>query len=70
LYEHTHMINTQSSRFCELGPNQTEYTSEVVYTQFNGIMMKVMSKLFPGKFKGQSEKWMQQFKEFAEGYEE
>jgi len=70
LYEHTHMINTQSSRFSELGPGQTEYTSEVVYTQFNGIMMKVVSKLFPGKFKAQSEKWMKQFKEFAERYQD
>ena len=68
LYEHTHMSNTQSSRFSKLGPNETEYTSEVIYTQFNGIMMKVISKLFPGKFKAQSEKWMKQFKEFAENH--
>jgi len=66
LYEHTHMTNTQSSRFKELSPTQTEYISEVEYTQFNGIMMKVMSKLFPGKFKAQSQKWMEQFKAFAE----
>ena len=69
LYEHTHMINSQSSRFLKLGPNQTEYISEVTYTQFNGIKMKVISKLFPSKFKSQSKKWMKQFKEFAEAYQ-
>lgn len=30
-------------------------------------MIKLMAKLFPSKFKGQSQKWMNQFKEFAEG---
>lgn len=66
LYEHIHMTNTQTSRFEAQGAHQTRYTSEVVYLQFNGLMIKLMAKLFPGKFKGQSEKWMQQFKNFVE----
>ena len=65
-YVHVHMTNTQSSRFNSINENTTEYTSEVVYTTFNGFMPKLMSKLFPGMFKKQSEKWMKQFKEFAE----
>lgn len=32
----------------------------------NGIMPKLMAKLFPGMFKKQSQKWMDQFKEFVE----
>ena len=65
LYEHIHMTNTQTTRFEEVTTNQTLYISEVEYTQFNGFMPKLMAKLFPGMFKKQSQKWMNQFKEFA-----
>jgi len=66
LYEHVHMINRQTTRFKKIDNNKTQYLSEVEYTQFNGLMIKIMAKLFPGKFKQQSQKWMNQFKEFAE----
>ncbi len=66
LYEHSHMTNTQTTRFKVIEQNKTQYISEVEYTKFNGIMIKVMAKLFPSKFKEQSQKWMNQFKEFAE----
>lgn len=66
LYEHIHMTNTQTSRFIALGESSTQYISEVEYTQFNGLMIKLMAKLFPSKFKAQSQKWMNQFKAFAE----
>lgn len=69
LYEHKHMTNTQTTRFKELGDNRTQYLSEVEYTQFNGFMIKLMARMFPGKFKEQSQKWLNQFKEFAETYE-
>lgn len=67
LYEHVHMTNRQTTRFEEIGSNKTRYVSEVEYTQFNGWLVKLMARLFPGKFKAQSQKWLQQFKEFAEG---
>ena len=66
LYEHKHMTNTQTSRFKELENGNTLYISEVEYTKFNGFMIKLMAKLFPGMFRKQSEKWMNQFKEFVE----
>ena len=66
LYEHIHMTNTQTTRFKSLDDQTTIYTSEVEYTQFNGLMIKIIAKLFPGKFKGQSQKWMDQFKIFVE----
>ncbi|MEE9430931.1 MAG: SRPBCC family protein [Melioribacteraceae bacterium] len=66
IYEHKHMVNTQTTRFKEIDKNKTQYISEVEYTKFNGIMIKLMAKLFPSKFKEQSQKWMNQFKEFAE----
>jgi len=66
LYEHVHMTNTQTSRFVALGKDKTQYVSEVEYTQFNGFIVKLIARLFPKKFKAQSQKWMDQFKAFAE----
>ncbi len=66
LYEHPHMTNTQTTRFEKLSENQTRFISEVEYTQFNGFIPNLMAKLFPGVFKKQSQKWMDQFKAFAE----
>ncbi len=57
LYEHSHMVNTQTTRFKVIEENKTQYISEAEYTKFNGIMIK---------FKEQNQKWMNQFKEFAE----
>ncbi|MFK7807315.1 MAG: SRPBCC family protein [Saprospiraceae bacterium] len=67
LYVHDHMTNTQTTRFKKLSNDKTLYISEVEYTKLNGIMIKLMAMLFPGKFKQQSQKWMDQFKAFAEG---
>lgn len=66
LYEHIHMTNTQTTRFEVLSNNKTKYISEVEYTKFNGFMPKLMAKIFPGMFKKQSQKWMNQFKIFVE----
>ncbi|WP_299229105.1 SRPBCC family protein [uncultured Psychroserpens sp.] len=66
LYEHVHMTNTQTTRFEKISKNKTKYTSKVTYTRFNGFMPKLLSKLFPNMFKKQSQKWMNQFKTFAE----
>ena len=66
LYEHIHMTNTQISRFETTKNGKTLYKSEVEYIKFNGLMIKLMAKLFPGKFKKQSQKWMKQFKTFVE----
>lgn len=67
LYEHIHMTNTQTTRFEKIDEHNTKYISEVEYTKFNGFMPKMMAKLFPGMFKKQSQKWMNQFKVFVEG---
>ena len=66
IYEHTHMTNTSTTNFIDLGNSRTEYTAEIEYTKFNGIIPKLMSKFFPGIFKKQTQKWLNQFKEFAE----
>lgn len=66
LYDHIHMSNTQRSVFVETEEKSTIYTSEVEYVKFHGILPKLMAKFFPSAFKKQSEKWMKQFKKFAE----
>lgn len=65
-YEHTHMVNTMTNRFEKLTDHSTRYTADIHYTQFNGIMPKLMSFLFPGMFRKQVQKWLDKFKEFVE----
>ena len=69
LYEHVHMVNSQTTRFERVSDQKTTYISEVDYLKFNGLMPKVMATFFPGMFKKQSKKWMNNFKEFAENYD-
>jgi uncharacterized membrane protein len=68
LYEHLHMTNTQSSQFESINESKTRYISKVEYTKFNGVLPKLMSIFFSGVFKKQSQKWMNQFKYFAENH--
>jgi hypothetical protein len=65
-YHHTHMDNTMKCRFVPLDDNRTRYEYEFEYTRINWIMPKLMAILFPGMYRKQGEKWMKQFKEFAE----
>jgi len=66
-YIHEKMTNTMLNTFEQLSENKTRWKATIHYEQFNGLMMKLMSKLFAGKFKGQTQKWLNQFKAFAEG---
>lgn len=66
LYEHKHMDNTMLSTFDDAGDNKTLYSTQVNYIEMKGLMIKIMAKLFSGKFKKGPEKWMQQFKSFVE----
>ncbi len=68
-YDHESMSNTMRVHFEALDERTTRYITEIHYTQFNGFMVKMMAKLFPGMFKKQSQKWFDQFKDFVEGYE-
>lgn len=66
LYEHKHVSNTQKTIFEAISDNKTRYITEVDYIKFNGILPKLMGKLFPSMFRKQSEKWMKQFKAACE----
>lgn len=65
-YHHIHMDNTMLCRFENLGENRTRYHYEFEYTRINWFMPRLMAILFPGIYRKQGEKWMRQFKEFAE----
>lgn len=66
LYEHKHMINTMSNRFTSLDENKTKWVVEIEYTKFIGFIPRIMALLMPGIFKKQVQKWLDQFKVFAE----
>ena len=65
-YEVKQMTNTMTNRFTSLDENTTQYQAEIEYTDFNGFMVKLMAFLMPRMFKKQTQKWLFQFKAFAE----
>ena len=65
-YEAKQMTNTMTNRFTSLDENKTRYQAEIEYTDFNGFMVKLMAFLMPWMFKKQTQKWLDQFKAFAE----
>jgi len=65
-YEHKSMTNTMRNIFTALSENETRWTAEIEYTKLNGFIVKLMAFLFPNMFKKQVQKWLNQFKAFAE----
>ena len=65
-YEFEQGANTMSNHFYSVDASTTRYVSITEYYEINSIMMRIMIKLFPSMFKNQTQKWMNQFKEFVE----
>lgn len=65
-YESKMTLNTMKNYFHELSPTKTRWESEIEYTELRGFMVKMMGRFFPSMFKKQTQKWMDQFKAFAE----
>ena len=65
-YHHKHMDNSMKCQFISINDKQTRYISEIEYTAFRGFVPKVMATLFPGIFKKQVQKWLDNFKVFVE----
>ena len=65
-YHHKHMDNTMKCKFVALNDNQTRYEYEFEYTRVSWVLPKLIAILFPSVYRKQGEKWMKQFKEFAE----
>ena len=66
IYVHKHMTNSMVNTFVSLSKDKTQWDATIHYTQLNGFMIKMMAFLMPGMFKKQTQKWLNQFKEFAE----
>ncbi len=66
LYTHKHMDNFMISKFKSINEEQTLYEAEIEYTEFRGIIPKLMAKFFPSMFEKQVQKWLDNFKIFAE----
>lgn len=64
------MNNSMRNYIKVLAPDRTLWQSELEYTIKKGFMLKLMSKLAPGMFRKPTQKWMDQFKEWAEGLSE
>ncbi|MFL0352769.1 SRPBCC family protein [Xanthomarina sp. GH4-25] len=65
-YHHKHMDNTMLCQFVAIDNFTTKYISEIHYTAFRGFVPKALALLFPGIFKKQVNKWLVNFKNFAE----
>lgn len=65
-FHHIHMDNSMKCWFKKLGKNETRYEYEYEYTRINWIMPKLISILFPIMYRKPAEKWLRQFKAFAE----
>ena len=65
-YHHKHMDNTMKCTFTALDENNTKYEAEFEYTRISWIMPKLISILFPGMYRKQGQKWLDNFKAFVE----
>lgn len=64
-YQAPGVVNWVSNKFVKMDDDTTKWISENEF-KFKGIMMSMMAFFMPGAFKKQSDKFMQQFKTFAE----
>lgn len=68
-YEHKHMDNTLKNSFVALSDQQTRLDCYIHYTKFKAFVPKIMAFLMPGMYRKFTQKWLDQFKKFAEGTE-
>ena len=60
------MTNTMINHFVGVDDNLTRWDAEIEYTRFNALGPRVMSWLMPGMFRKKTQKWLDQFRGFAE----
>lgn len=66
LYEWAGGQNTLVNRFMAIGPATTRWESTCAY-DLTHVMLKVMGAVAPGMFRRQNQKFLDNFKAFAEG---
>ena len=65
-YKAKSMENTMSNYLTVIDDNKTRWVAEVEYTAFHGFLPKLTSVFMSGMFEKQTQKWLDQFKVFAE----
>ena len=60
------MSNNMETLFTENEDGSTTLEARIDYIEFNGFVPKLMSFFFKGMFKKGTQKWFDQFKDFAE----
>ena len=65
-YDFKEGSNTMANTFESINESKTRWTAVIEYTKMDSFMMKMMSKLMPGMFRKQTQKWLNQFKVFVE----
>lgn len=60
------MTNTMRNTFSKVDNFHTLMETHIEYTKFNGLMPKLMAFLMPVVFKNQTQKWLDNFKAYAE----
>jgi len=55
-----------TNRFIALDMAKSRSDATIEYTHVNGLIPRLMASLFPGMFRRQTQKWLDQFKTFAE----
>lgn len=65
-YDHKNMSNTMVCYFEAIDNSSTKFTSEIEYTHFNGFVIKMIARIFPGMFKKQIDTWLTKFKTYVE----
>ena len=68
-YHHKSTDNTMLCKFIAIDTQSTQCNWEIKYTAMRGFMINLMKILFPGVFKKQVEKWLNNFKAFVEKQE-
>ena len=65
-YDHIKMSNTMHNKFTVLPNNGTRWQAEIEYGEMRGFMMNFFKLVMPSMFKKQTQKWLDNFKNFVE----
>ena len=65
LYEMDVMSNTMHSKFTAINEQETRYDADFEYT-VNKLMMRIMFFFMSGKIKSETQKWLDNFRDFVE----
>ena len=65
LYEMDVMSNTMHSKFTAINEQETRYDADFKYT-VNKLLMRIMFFFMSGKIKSETQKWLDNFRDFVE----